>query len=96
MCEYMLDYVLWAYVRNEKEIDQVVKTVDKEDLEEDENYIQLIKNRKKQIDKMKTLRVRIFNIKQEVFDNTEVVDDRDLYIIDYAGFNEAFPRRNKT
>lgn len=95
MCEHMLDYVLWIYVKNEKEIEQKEKTMDKDDLEEDENYQQLITKRKNFINKMKFWRVRIFNLKQEVFDNTEVVDDRDLYIIDYAGYNEAHPRRMK-
>lgn len=44
---------------------------------------------------MKAYRVKIFNLKQMVYDNTELVDDRDLYIIDYEGYNKDHPRRTK-
>lgn len=32
MCEYMLDYTLWCYVRNEKKIDQMKEELDEYDL----------------------------------------------------------------
>ena len=91
----MLDYVLWKYVKNEKEIENLTKTLDQDELDEDENYLNLIEIRKNQIIKMKDWRIKIYDLKKKVFDNTEVVDDRDLYIIDYEGFNKDHPRRLK-
>ena len=44
---------------------------------------------------MKIYRVEIFKRKQIVYDNTELVDERDLHVIDYEGYNKDHPRRTK-
>jgi hypothetical protein len=44
---------------------------------------------------MKAWRVKIFKLKEMVFDNTELIDDRELFCIDYEGYNKDHPRRTK-
>lgn len=38
MCEYMLDYVIWCFVKNQKKIDHIVDNTDEDDLEDHEQY----------------------------------------------------------
>ena len=44
---------------------------------------------------MKAYRVKIFELQEELYDKTELVDDRDLYIIDYEGYHKDHPIRTK-
>lgn len=42
---------------------------------------------------MKTWRVSIFNLCELVFGKSELVDDKELYLIDYEGYNKDHPKR---
>jgi len=42
---------------------------------------------------MKGWRVKIFNLKPIVFDNTDLVENKELFIIDYEGWNRDHPKR---
>ena len=38
MCEYMLDYTLWSFVRNQKQLYRLRQELEDYDLQEDEEY----------------------------------------------------------
>lgn len=44
---------------------------------------------------MKGWRVKIFNLKPIVFDNTDLVENKELFIIDYEGWNRDHPKRKQ-
>ena len=44
---------------------------------------------------MKSWRVKIFNLKPIVFDNTDLVENKELFIIDYEGWNRDHPKRKQ-
>ena len=93
MAEYMLDYTIWCYVRNQKVIDKMKEELDEYDLQDSEQYAERLAKKTDYTNKMKAYRNKIFKLQQLVYDNTELVDDRDLYIIDYEGYNKDHPRR---
>jgi len=44
---------------------------------------------------MKGWRVKIFNLKPIVFGNTDLVENKELFIIDYDGWNRDHPKRKQ-
>ena len=91
----MLDYTIWEYLRNDKKIKGMEKEYDDYDLEENQIYHNLLKRHTQLIDKMKGWRVKIFNLKPIVFDNTDLVENKELFIIDYEGWNRDHPKRKQ-
>ena len=39
MCEYMLDYTIWCFVRSQKKTDKLKQELDEYDLQEDQEYL---------------------------------------------------------
>ena len=86
--EYILEYLLWAYILNEQDIAKLEAEKNEFHLEKDNVYRRLITNRHQKIYRMKKLRTYIYEGDKICFPLNSLVDRHQLYKVNMEEYRE--------